>query len=132
MSAGHSGIPEATERVASQIVDAGLRVHEALGPGLLESAYEHCLAHELSLRGIGVQRQVPVAISYHGATIDAGYRLDLLVGSCVIVEVKAVESIQPIHQAQLLTYLRLADCRVGFLLNFNVLLFKSGVRRVVL
>ena len=129
---GSLAIPIETERIATQIIDAGLRVHEALGPGLLESAYEHCLAHELSLRGLAVQRQVPMAISYHGTTLDAGCRLDLLVGSCVIVEVKAVESIQPSHRAQVPTYLRLAGCRVGFLLNFNVVLFKSGVRRVVL
>ncbi len=127
-----ASIPGSTEHVGSQIVDAGLRVHAALGPGLLESAYEHCLTHELALRGIDVQRQLPMPTSYHGTKLDVGYRIDLLVGSCVIVEVKAVELIQPIHQAQLLTYLRLADCRIGFLLNFDVILFKSGIRRVVL
>jgi GxxExxY protein len=125
-------IPDSTERIAAQIIDAGLRVHTALGPGLLESAYEHCLAHELTKRGLSVQRQVPMPISYDGISLDVGYRIDLLVASCVIVEVKAVEQLLPIHQAQLLTYLRLADCRLGFLLNFNVVLFKSGIRRVVL
>jgi GxxExxY protein len=128
------GLPEAPrlERIAAQVVDAGLCVHQALGPGLLESAYEHCLAHELAERGISFQRQLSQPIKYKGVLVDAGYRLDLLVDSCVVVEVKAVEELQRIHHAQLLTYLRLSDCRIGFLMNFNVQLFKSGLRRVVL
>ncbi len=132
MTSGTSHIPQATEDVAAQIVDAGLRVHEALGPGLLESAYEHCLAHELTQRGKVVQRQVPMPISYNGTQLDAGYRIDLLVEKCVIVEIKALEAILPIHHAQLLTYLRLSGCRLGFLMNFNVPLYKSGLRRVIL
>jgi GxxExxY protein len=132
MTSGTSHIPQTTEDVATQVVDAGLRVHEALGPGLLESAYEHCLAHELTQRGKVVQRQVPMPISYNGTQLDAGYRIDLLVENWVIVEIKAQEAILPIHHAQLLTYLRLSGCRLGFLLNFNVPLYKSGLRRVVL
>jgi GxxExxY protein len=119
------------ETIASMTVDAGLKVHRTLGPGLLESAYEHCLAHELSLRGAKVDRQVFLPIIYEGVTIEAGYRVDLLVGSLLIVEIKAVDQIAPIHTAQLLTYLKLSDLRLGLLMNFNVPLFKSGVRRVI-
>jgi GxxExxY protein len=115
--------------VATQFVDGGLRVHEALGPGLLESVYEHCLAHELTSRGLRVQRQVQVPITYRGEQLDAGFRLDLLVQECVIVEVKAMEALLPIHQAQMMTYLRLSGNRLGFLMNFNVTLLKSGIRR---
>ena len=129
---GIAHIPQATEDVAAHIVDAGLRVHEALGPGLLESAYEHCLAHELTQRGKAVQRQVPMPIFYNGTQLDAGYRIDLLVENCVVVEIKALDAILPIHHAQILTYLRLSGCRLGFLMNFNVPLYKSGLRRVVL
>lgn len=117
------------EEVATHVVDGGLRVHEALGPGLLEAVYEHCLAHELSSRGLRVQRQVQVPITYRGAELDTGFRLDLLVQECVIVEVKAVDALLPIHQAQVMTYLRLSEKRLGFLINFNVTLFKSGIRR---
>jgi len=120
-----------TEAVATQVVDAAFHVHQALGPGLLESVYEHCLAHELSLRDIATQRQVQVPITYAGTRLDAGFRMDLLVASCVIVEVKAVETMLPIHEAQLMTYLRLSGHRVGFLVNFNVKMFKSGIRRIV-
>lgn len=123
---------EHAERIAAQVIDAGLHVHQSLGPGLLESAYEQCLAHELAARGVAFQRQVSMPITYRGVRMDAGYRIDLLVDSCVIVEVKAAETFLPIHQAQLLTYLRLSGCRIGFLMNFNVKLFKSGLRRVVL
>jgi GxxExxY protein len=127
-----STIPEEVERVATHVVDAGFKVHEALQAGLLESAYEHCLAYELSERGLAVQRQVPMPIRYKNIELDAGYRIDLFVASCVIVEVKAIEAFLPIHQAQLLTYLRLSGCRLGFLMNFNVTSYKSGLRRVVL
>ena len=120
------------ERLASIIVDSGLKVHRALGPGLLESAYEHCLAHELHIRGLRVDRQVSLPIIYEGARLDAGYRLDLLVERAVIVEVKVVEALMPVHQAQLLTYLKLSGCRIGFLMNFHVALFKQGVKRLVL
>ena len=125
-------IPLETERVGAQVVDAGLRVHEALGPGLLESAYEHCLARELEVRGLAIRRQVGMPIRYQGVDLEVGYRIDLLVESSVIVEIKAVEATLAIHQAQLLTYLRLSGCRLGFLMNFNVPLYKSGLRRLVL
>jgi GxxExxY protein len=117
--------------VARQIVDAGLKVHRTLGPGLLESVYEACLAHELSLRGLTVQRQVPQALEYEGLRLDAGYRLDLLVGDRVVVEVKAVEALSRLHEAQLITYLKLSRLKLGLLINFNVALFKDGVRRLL-
>jgi GxxExxY protein len=120
------------EKLASIVVDAGLKVHRALGPGLLESAYEHCLSHELQARGLSVGRQVLLPIMYDGARLDAGYRLDLLVGQEIVVEVKTVDALLPVHHAQLLTYLKLSGCRIGFLMNFHVRLFKQGLRRMVL
>ncbi|MEQ1864138.1 MAG: GxxExxY protein [Micropepsaceae bacterium] len=125
-------ISDAIETVATQVVDAGLQVHAALGHGLLESVYEHCLAHEIGSRGLSVERQVQVPVSYKGTFLDAGFRLDLLVASRVVIEVKALDALLPIHQAQLMTYLRLSGHRVGFLMNFNVKLFKTGVRRLVM
>ena len=107
-------------------------MHRALGPGLLESAYEACLVHELLQRRMAVQRQLPLPVTYDGLELDAGYRLDLLVASEVIVEVKAVEALSRLHEAQLLTYLKLSDRRLGFLMNFNTPLFKDGVRRIAL
>jgi GxxExxY protein len=120
------------DRVARAVVDAGLKVHKALGPGLLESAYEHCLAYELAARGISVRRQVALPIVYDGARLDAGYRLDIVVADTVIVEVKAIDQLTRLNEAQLLTYLRLSGLRVGFLMNFNVEMFKTGLRRLVL
>ena len=120
------------EAAAAIVVDAGLAVHKALGPGLLESAYEHCLAYELTARGVAFERQRVVPIVYRGVQIDAGYRLDLLVANSVILEIKSVETLTALHEAQLLTYLKLTSHRLGFLMNFNVPLFKSGVRRFVL
>jgi GxxExxY protein len=120
------------ERLASIIVDSGLKVHRALGPGLLESAYEHCLAYELESRGLRVDRQMPLPIVYDGVRLDAGYRLDLLVEKSIIIEVKVVEALTPVHYAQLLTYLKLSGCRIGFLMNFHVALFKQGLKRLVL
>jgi GxxExxY protein len=99
---------------------------------LLESAYEHCLSHELQARCLSVGRQVLLPIMYDGARLDAGYRLDLLVGHEIVVEVKTVDALLPVHQAQLLTYLKLSGCRIGFLMNFHVRLFKHGLRRMVL
>ncbi len=119
------------DRVAAAIVDAGYQVHKALGPGLLESAYEECLAFELAERALSVRRQVAMPITYKSVQLEAGYRLDLIVQSLVVVEVKAIEQLQPVHQAQLMTYLRLSGCRLGFLLNFTVPVFKNGVRRIV-
>ena len=119
------------DRIAAAIVDAGFQVHKALGPGLLESAYEECLAFELAERDLGVRRQAAMPITYKSVQLEAGYRIDLIVASLVIVEIKAIEQVQRIHQAQLMTYLRLSGCRLGFLLNFTVPVFKNGVRRIV-
>jgi GxxExxY protein len=107
--------------VSGQIVDAGMKVHSALGPGLLESAYEGCLLYELQRRGARVLKQVELPVVYDGIQIDVGYRLDLLVEDLVIVELKAVEALAPIHEAQLLTYLKLSGKKLGLLMNFNVL-----------
>ena len=121
----------AADAVARQVVDAGLKVHRTLGPGLLESVYEACLVQEFHLRGLGVRRQVPLPIEYEGLRLEGGYRLDLLVDEAVIVEVKAVEAISRLHEAQLITYLKLSGLRLGLLLNFNVTLFRDGVRRLI-
>ena len=129
----HEGRPNGdVEVTARAIVDSGLTVHRALGPGLLESVYEHCLAHELTLRGLTVRRQVSLTVSYRDIQLDAGYRVDLLVEDAVIIEIKAVEAFSRLHEAQLLTYLKLSGYRIGFLMNFNVSLFKEGLRRFVL
>jgi GxxExxY protein len=119
------------EAVGRQIVDASIKVHRALGPGLLESAYQHCLAYELSKRGLRVECEVQLPVVYDGVQIDAGYRLDMLVEGSVIVENKAVERLLPVHEAQLLTYLKLHDRRLGYLLNWNVPLMKQGIKRMV-
>ncbi len=119
------------ERLGHQVIDAGLKVHKALGPGLLESAYEHCLAYELQSRGLLVRRQVTLPIVYNGQQIDAGYRLDLVVGDSIIIEVKAIDALSRIHEAQLITYLKLSGMRLGYLMNFNVKLFKQGLHRLV-
>lgn len=125
---GSEVVPNA---LSEQIIGAAIEVHRVLGPGLLESTYGACLSREFDHRGIPYQREVVVPLTFKGARIDCGYRLDFIVGGCLIVEVKAVESLQPIHTAQLLTYLRLMDQRLGLLLNFNVALLKHGIRRVV-
>ncbi len=119
-------------QLSQQVLDAAYRVHSALGPGLLESAYEHCLAYELGKQGVTVARQVSVPIVYDGLEIDAGFRIDLLVENRLIVEIKAVDALLPIHQAQLLTYLKLANKRIGLLINFNVRSLKDGIKRMVL
>jgi GxxExxY protein len=129
---GHKGLPVELEGFARTIVDSGLKVHRALGPGLLESAYEHCLAHELSQRGVALRRQVPLPIVYEGTKLDAGYRLDIVVEGSIVIEIKAVEALSRLHEAQVLTYLKLSGKRLGFLMNFNVELFKNGVRRLAL
>ena len=125
-------LPRRTEEVAAGFVDAAFAVHKALGPGLLESAYEVCLAHALAQRGYAVQRQVALPVVYEAMRLEAGYRIDLIVDACVIVEVKSVEALAPVHQAQLLTYLRLSSRRLGFLINFNVALIKQGIKRMIL
>lgn len=117
--------------VSGQIVDAAMCVHSALGPGLLESAYQGCLVHELRKRGLEVRSQVILPVVYDGVTIDVGYRIDLEVAGSVIVELKAVEKLLPLHQAQLLSYLKLSGMRVGLLINFNVLHLRDGITRLV-
>ena len=120
------------ETAARVAVDAGLKVHRALGPGLLESAYEHCLEYELKKRNIAVERQVALPIVYGELTLDASYRLDLVIDHVVIIEIKSVDVLAPIHHAQLLTYLKLSGLRLGLLMNFNVILFKQGLKRIAL
>jgi GxxExxY protein len=119
------------EAVATQIVDAAIKVHKVLGPGLLESAYQRCLTHELRKRGLHVETEVALPLNYDGEKIDAGYRIDMLVEGIVIIENKVVDQLLPIHEAQLITYLKLRDCRIGFLLNWNVVLIKNGIKRKV-
>jgi GxxExxY protein len=120
------------KRLARVVVDAGLKVHRAFGPGLLESVYEQCLARELTLRGLAVRRQVAVPVTYEDMTLDAGYRIDLLVAEQIILEIKAVETLSRLHEAQLRSYLRLSGRPLGLLMNFNVILFKDGLKRFLL
>ena len=123
---------EYLNRLTEQIIGAAVAVHRALGPGLLESAYEACLYHELVKRGLSVERQKPLPLVYDGVKLDCSYRMDLVVANCVIVEVKAVAKIDRVHEAQMLCYLKLADLRVGLILNFNVRnLTHQGVLRLV-
>jgi GxxExxY protein len=119
------------ERVATEIVDAAFKIHMKLGPGLLESAYQVLMEYELRKRGLYVQREVPVPVVYEDVRLDAGYRLDLLVNNCVIVEIKAIEKLHPVHEAQVLTYLKLTGPRLGILINFNTKLIKDGIKRIV-
>lgn len=132
MSAVHEPIPPAVEATGRAIIDAAMAVHKALGPGLLESTYEVCLAHEFERREATVLRQVALPVVYGEVKLDAGYRIDLIVNGNVIVEIKSVEAIAPVHEAQLLTYLRLSNRRLGYLINFNVALLKQGIKRMVL
>jgi GxxExxY protein len=117
--------------LSSKIIGSAIEVHKNLGPGLLESAYEECLCHELNLRGIKFERQKPLPMQYKGKGLDCGYRLDLLVDNSIVVELKSCEKIEPIHKAQLLTYLKLSKLNLGLLLNFNVPVMRDGVVRVV-
>lgn len=125
-------LPERVQKTAAAIVDSAFKVHTALGPGLLESVYEACLVHELTKRGYAVRRQVVLPIVYEGLRLDDGLRLDLLVDDDVIVEIKAVERDAPVFLAQVMTYLKLANKRLGLLINFNVHTIKDGIRRVAL
>ena len=118
--------------LTAQIIGAAIEVHRELGPGLLESAYQACLARELSLRGLPFMQEKPLPVEYKGTPVDCGYRLDFLVDSKVIVELKAVDALAPVHEAQLLTYLKLTGCRVGLLINFYVPVLKDGIKRLVL
>jgi GxxExxY protein len=131
MHEGHEGISIEAEAAARGIVGAALVVHRTLGPGLLETAYETCLADELEECGHRVDRQLSLPIKFKGKLLEGAYRIDLLIDNSVIIEVKAVESIIPIHEAQLLTYLRLSGQRLGFLINFNTILIKHGIHRMV-
>ena len=124
-------IPAELNRISGQVVDAAYKVHSGLGPGLLESVYEVCLAHELNRRGLSVERQVEVPVEYDGLRLDAGLRLDLLVERSIVVELKSAEALLPVHTAQVLTYLKLTGCRVGLLINFNVPLIRDGIKRIV-
>ncbi|MBK8906162.1 MAG: GxxExxY protein [Anaerolineaceae bacterium] len=119
-------------RLTSQIIGAAIEVHRQLGPGLLESSYETCLAYELEARGLSIERQKPVPIVYKDVHLEYGYRIDILVNQLVIVELKVVEAITPVHEAQLLSYLKFSGCKVGLLINFNVALLKDGgIRRFI-
>ena len=118
-------------QITEQIIGAAIEVHRELGPGLLESAYEECLCHELSLRGLRFCRQVELPVVYKGIKLDCGYRLDLVVEDLIVVELKAVEKLLPIHEAQLLTYLKLYHRSIGLLINFNVPLLRDGLKRMV-
>ena len=118
--------------ITEQIIGSAIEVHRALGPGLLESAYEECVCHDLRLRGISFERQRPLPVEYKGLKLECSYRLDLLVENAVVVEIKAVSDIEPIHEAQLLTYLRIGGWRIGLLINFNVPVLKDGIRRRIL
>ncbi len=118
--------------LTNQIIGSAIDVHRVLGPDLLESAYEECLAHELSERGIPFDRQKPLPVIYRGLKLECGYRADFLVDGKVIVELKAVDALAPIHDAIVLTYLRISGCKVGLLLNFNVAVLRDGIKRLVL
>jgi GxxExxY protein len=119
------------DKLSKEIIGAAIEVHSHLGPGLLESAYEECLCREMSIRGLTFERQKPLAVSYKGVKLDCGYRLDVVVGGLVILELKAVDQVESIHEAQLLTYLKLSDLKLGILINFNVPLLKDGIKRIV-
>jgi GxxExxY protein len=120
------------EEVTDRIIAAAIKVHRTLGPGLLESAYQTCLAREFEFSGIPFEREKPVVVQYRGVALECGYRLDFVVEEKVIVELKALESLDPLHEAQLLTYLKLTGLKVGLLINFNVPLLRNGIVRRVL
>jgi GxxExxY protein len=117
--------------LTDEVIGAAIEVHRGLGPGLLESAYEACLAYELRQRGFMVEQQKPLALRYKQVELDCGYRLDLLVEGQLIIELKTVEKLQPVHEAQLLSYLKLSGCKVGLLMNFNCRVLKDGLKRFV-
>jgi GxxExxY protein len=123
-------IPQSVEDVGRAVLNAAFRVHTNLGPGLLESVYETCTAFELTQSGLMAPTQVAIPIIYKDIKLDAGLRLDMLVENCVIVEFKAVESLHPIHTAQVITYLKVTGFRLGFLINFNVIRLKEGIKRI--
>jgi GxxExxY protein len=118
--------------LAREVIGAGIEVHRALGPGLLESAYEECLCHELKRRKVPLERQKPLPVIFKGVNLDCGYSLDLLISNSVVVEIKSVERLLPIHDAQILTYLKLGGWNLGLLINFNVPILKQGIKRIAL
>jgi GxxExxY protein len=118
--------------LTGKVIGAAIEVHRVLGPGLLESAYEECLCHELNLVGLAFERQVPLPVVYKGVRLDCGYRLDVVVEGRLVVELKTVERLMPVHDAQLLTYLRLSQIHTGLILNFNVPVLRDGIKRMVL
>ena len=122
---------ERLDSITGIIINCAIEVHRALGPGLLESTYEACLAFELNEQGLKIECQKPLPVIYRGVKLDCGYRLDIFVEESVIVEIKVVDHLAPIHKAQLLSYLRLSECKVGLLINFNVKVLKSGIIRMV-
>lgn len=119
------------EELSNRVIGYAIEVHKALGPGLLESTYQQCLAHELSVAGIRFAMEQPLPVRYKGLLLDCGYRVDLLVEESIIIECKSVEELHPVHEAQLLTYLKLADKKIGLLINFNVERLKDGLKRFV-
>lgn len=123
--------PTVENEISANVVDAAMKVHSTLGPGLLESAYEACLLYELHQRGLDAKSQLGLPVVYEGVHLDLGYRIDLLVADTIIVELKSVESLLPIHEAQILSYLKLSGKKIGLLINFNVLHLKDGIKRLV-
>ena len=122
---------EGLNKITETIIGAAIDVHRALGPGLLESAYEACMVYDLIQVGMKVEQQKPLPVVYRGVKLECGYRLDLMIENEVVVEIKSIDKLLPIHKAQLMSYLKLADCKVGLLINFNVELLKDGIQRVV-
>ena len=120
------------QELTEKIIGAAIEVHRALGPGLLESIYQTCLAHEMSLRGLRFEKEKPLPVEYKAIKLESGYRLDFVVEDKIVVELKAVDSIHDVHKAQLLTYLKLTGCKVGLLLNFNSAVLKDGIERLIL
>jgi GxxExxY protein len=135
---GHTESTESTEKgigvlhgLTERVIGAAIEVHRVLGPGLLESAYEQCLAHELALTGLRFKRQVELPVQYKGLRLEAGFRADVIVEDALVVEVKAIEVLLPLHIAQVVTYLRMSNCNVGLLINFNAKTIKDGLKRIV-
>lgn len=124
-------IPQEIERLATLAVDAAFSVHSELGPGLLESAYQACFAYELGLRGVAYQKELPVPLNYKGVRIEVGFRADVIIEQKLLIELKAVEQLLPIHKAQVITYLKLTKLPLGILINFNEVLIKHGIQRVL-
>ena len=122
---------EKLNKITETIISGAINVHRTLGPGLLESAYEACMVYELAQAGLKVEQQKPLPIVYREVKLECGYRLDLMIENEVIIEIKSIEKLMPIHQAQLLSYLKLSECKVGLLINFNVKVLKDGIKRVV-